>query len=335
VWSTPALIAGQLVPVAYNSSSTYYQYQTVTYNGGTYMLTVASSTGNPPSGTSANNSYWSVLAAPGEAGPPATPPAGFSTTINIATGTGLINLRTLANTAGYTGSGNATITYNVQGHRYGNAGTGAGGAGGVAIETGTWPSSTNTIALTLNVQSGIEVRGGGGGGSSGGPGGAGGDAINCQENLTITNSGAIRGGGGGGGAGAWAYGGGPFGEESIPGGGGGGGYPNGAGGTAGEGSYYYDPMGEDPPEEGPIPGNAGSAGTTGGGGSGGAGVSGYASGKSSGAGGNGGGAGAAGSNGAVNSQSQAGFTGGAAGYAVRKTGKTVTNATGTYSGTWA
>lgn len=257
----------------------------------------------------------------GGASPP-TPPL-FSTTINLSTATGPVNLRTLANTAGYTGLTDATITFVV-----GSAVTITGAAGLRGIETGSWPSGSYTIALTLQVSG--KVYGGGGEGGAGASdsnqpaasGGVGGDALYAQENLTVTvnSGGEIKaGGGGGGGGGAWIRD--PFGEPFFyNGGGGGGGFPN-----------------------GPKGGN-GSNGTTSGGGAGGAGQtgSGLPSTRFNGAGGAGGNAGAGGGNG-VNpsgsggpgdwSENGAGL-GGAAGYAIRKNGKTVsvTN-NGTITGT--
>lgn len=303
-WSTPARVTGLSPRGAYAAGVTYYLNETVTYNGGTYLAVQNAFSSQAPSGTGQSNSYWSVLAAPGATGAPATPPGAFSTTITIGAQTGTVNLRALADAAGYTGNSNATITFNVTGNV-------TALAGGIAIDTGTWPSATYTIALTLNVQAGVTVAGGGGAGGDGGFGAAGngGSAINCQENLTITNAGAIRGGGGGGGGGR--------GQQITPpgqfqsvddpysgGGGGGGGSPNGPGGP---GETWAD-----------TPGANGAAGTTGGGGAGGAG---YVSG------GAGGGYGA-------NGTASAGPAG-VAGYAVKKNGKTVTNATGTFSGSWA
>ena len=90
--------------------------------------------------------------------------SGFNQTIPVS-GTAPVNLRTLANDAGYNGAENATIVFQV------NSGvtiTGAAGAtGGIAIDTGTWPSGYTTI-LSLHVTNGGAVRGGGGGGGAGG-----------------------------------------------------------------------------------------------------------------------------------------------------------------------
>ncbi|MFL6864107.1 MAG: phage tail protein [Allosphingosinicella sp.] len=294
-WSTPQLIGGQISPVPYNPDATYYQYQTVTFGGGTYMA-LGTTTGNAPSGTGQANAHWDVIAAPGEPGTPATPPSGFTATINLAAGAG-VNLRTVADAAGYTGASDATITFRVP------AGvTIRGAAGGVGLDTGTWPTSSFTIALTLEVQNGGVVDGGGGAGgaasySDGDPGG---DAIYCRVpmpgGITIDAGGSVRGGGGGGGAGR--------GDLVTPphqppspddpyygGGGGGGGQPNGPGGSGEAGS------------NGGTDGADGAVGTAGGPGAGGAGDV---------AGGAGGAYGLAGGD--------ASGTGGAAGYAVRKNG---------------
>jgi len=249
----------------------------------------------------------------------------FNHTLQI-TGAGPINLRTVADMAGYTGLTNATITFQV-----GSAVTiaGAPGApnGGAGIDTGAWPSSAHTIALTLQVSG--KVYGGGGAGN----GGTGGDAIYCRENLSITvnSGGQVKAGGGGGGrGGGWRHdysdGEGNWETSFLEGGGGGGGFPNGPGGASGG------------------PGAAGGAGATGGGGAGGAG--GTLLSHTCGAGGAGGGAAAVGATGANGSGSascnslhcwygpDSGAAGGQPGYAVRKNGKTVpvTN-NGTISGT--
>ena len=250
----------------------------------------------------------------------------FDQTIQI-TGTGPVNLRTLANAAGYNGAQNATVIFQL-----GSGVTimGASG-GGIGIDTGTWPSGSHTISLTLQV-SGKVYGGGGNGGGAGVGAGVGGDALYCRENLTVTvnSGGQIRSGGGGGGAGgSWVAtpeGGGD--PTYYYGGGGGGGFPNGAGGVSGG------------------PGSNGVTGTTSNGGSGGAGAAAFGGGvRFTGAGGAGGNAGATGASGAVatgtegcgssicRTKTPAGV-GAAAGYAIRKNGKTVsvTN-NGTITGT--
>ncbi len=264
---------------------------------------------------------------------------GFNQTIQI-TGTGPVNLRTLADNAGYNGAQNATITFQLASNVTISGATG-GPNGGRGIDTGVWPSGSFSIALTLQVTG--KVRGGGGGvgggGGAGQAGGAGGDAIYCQENLTVVvNAGSeVRaGGGGGGGGGAWSRtiidGEGNPETTTWNGGGGGGGFPNGAG--APEGFADNDVS------------NPGANGTTSGGGAGGtAGAStpGGAN-RINGAGGNGGGTAAAGAAGA-NATGSGGIgtwfanspgAAGQPGWAIRKNGKTV-NVTnnGTISGTVA
>lgn len=252
-------------------------------NTTTYTLTV-----NGPGGQHQSQATVTVTAAV------------FAQTIQI-TGTGPVNLRSLANTAGYNGAQSANITFEVGN---GVTITGASG-GGIAIDSGTWPGAPYSIALALVIKSGGIVRGGGGnggaGGSSPGAGGAGGDAIYCRlpMSVTIESSGQARGGGGGGGGASTVYQG--FEEPDFRyGGGGGGGAPNGAGG-AGDGA------------------SNGASGTVSGGGAGGSGANGGVNG------GAGGGYGASGSNGqGWLSPSAPGGAGGAGGYCIRKNGHTVT-----------
>jgi hypothetical protein len=299
---------------AYNATTIYYEGMQVLFGGGTYILIVPTSTGNAPSGTEQANTWWDVVAAPGSPGTPAVPPSAFSSTIALTSATTAVNLRTIADAAGYTGMSNATITFEVPS---GVTIRGVSG-GGIGIDSGTWPSSSYTIALTLVVKSGGIVDGGGGvggDGGSGGPGsngGNGGDAIFLRENfsggITIEAGGTVRGGGGGGagGSGDFVFEGSGF-DSGTPygsaGGGGGGGAPNGQGGLAGTTLNFDEPA------------FVGSAGSTSGGGLGGAGMNdGDAVG---GVGGSGGGFGAAGA-------SISPRVGGAAGFAVRKNGKTAT-----------
>jgi len=279
VWSTPQLQANQVTPTSWASGTTYYQYQRVFYNGGTYSLSVSSDTGHAPSGDANANTWWDVAAAPGPPGTPASPPSGYTHTFTLTSATGLFNIRTASDAAGYPG-GAATITVNVNSGitQQGSAGASDGGNGGNAIDTGTWPSGI-TPSITINVNSGGIVRAGGGGGGAGnsGSGGAGGDAIYCRCPITVVNAGAIQGGGYGGiggNSGQDKFG------NMLGGGGGGGGFPNGGSGSGGAGDLGS--------------GAAGSAGTTGGGGAGGAGQTGTMGGGSfpSGAGNSGGGAGA-------------------------------------------
>jgi hypothetical protein len=245
-WSTPQSLSATTPRGAYASGSTYYSGDLVTYNGGTYLCLVQT-TGNAPSGTDQSNTWWAVWAAPGAAGTPATPPTPPTGTITIGATAGTVNLRSLANAAGYTGASNATYTFNVTGPVTGLS------SGGIGIDTGTWPAGY-TISLTLNIASGVAVTGGGGqGGSGGGSGWSGGDGIFVQQDITIVNSGVIQGGGGGGGSNAMAS---PY---KIGTGGGGGGAPNGAGGAGSEGSITTGADGSP---------NGGAGGSPGGGGGG-------------------------------------------------------------------
>lgn len=249
---------------------------------------------------------------------PASPGGGFSATIAII-GPGPVNLRSLADLAGYDGAQGATVTYTLAS---GVTITGAPGSG-VGIDTGTWPGGFD---IDLDLEIAGAILGGGGAGGQGaigatnaGPAGSGGDAIYCRVpiDIVVNAGGVLRGGGGGGGGGG--------GFERIDdlfsrhGGGGGGGYPNGPGGSS--------------------MATSGSAGTTSGGGAGGAGSP-SAEGHSGGAGGTGGGIAAVGGNGTNGAGFPSGWIrgqrslGGAAGYAIRKNGHTV-NVTnnGTITGT--
>lgn len=240
--------------------------------------------------------------------------SGFSQVIQI-TGTGPVNLRTLANNAGYNGAQAATVIFEVGGGVTitGTAGA-AASAGGIAIDTGIWPTASYAITLALVIKRGGIVRGGGGGGSDGGAfgmgglgGGAGGDALHCRlpMHVMVQCGGELRGGGGGGGGGG-CYVHSLYNPEIIDGGGGGGGgAPNGAAGPGGE-----------PGGDGGQAGFPGSAGTVNGGGNFGS------AGGNAGWGGAGGNYGAAGANG-VTGFPNPGSSGGAGGYAVRKNGHAV------------
>ncbi|MGN6817792.1 MAG: phage tail protein [Sphingomonas sp.] len=299
VWSTPQARSGLTPRGDYSSGATYYLNNSVGYGGGSYVATQDNFTGHPPSGTAQANAWWDVLAAPGNPGTPATAPGAFSASIAL-TGGSAINLRSLADAAGYTGASDATVTFTVP-----TGVTIRGLSSGIGIDTGTWPTSSYAISLTLVVQSGAAVEGGGGDGGrgGGGNGGDGGDAIYVRTpmsgGITINSGGSVIGGGGGGGGGLSTGTGG-----KIGGGGGGGGAPNGNGGE---------------PDAGWITdGNPGNSGTDAGGGTGG-----------TPGGGAGGGYATAGTN-----SSNGGGAGGGAGFAVRKNGNAVvvTN-NGTMTGT--
>ncbi|MES2903274.1 MAG: hypothetical protein V4696_03735 [Pseudomonadota bacterium] len=314
VWTTPEPITFGAAE-DYNAATAYVPGQQVLFGGGTYIALVAT-TGNAPTGTNQANAYWGVGAAPGGAGAPGTPPSAFGpTNINLTSGAAK-NLYDAAVAAGYTGASDATITFKVPN---GVVIRGLSGApAGYGIDTGVWPTGYS-LALTLIVESGGIVDGGGGQGgaggsfSTGGPGGKGGDAIflrvDMSGGITINSGGIVRGGGGGGGGGGAGTD--DFAGELISkaGGGGGGGSPNGAAGVGGTG------------ESGSA--TNGNVGTTSAGGTGGNGQAG------------GGGAGRAGGTFAVagttgfsgsgdGSPNYSGGTGGAVGKAVNKNGKTAT-----------
>lgn len=226
------------------------------------------------------------------------PGSGFNQTIQIA-GTGPVNLRWLADAAGYNGAQNATVIFQLA------AGVTITGAvnGGIAIDTGTWPTGTYAINLALQISGKAYGGGGNGGNGNAGAATAGGDALYCRAPLTVAVNagGEIKaGGGGGGGGGRDRVGsGGEF--FFYGGGGGGGGAPNGLAGAGGAGDGGN--------------GASGSAGTTANGGAGGAGAN-----------GNDGGAGGGFAQSGVTGDPayQAGGVAGAPGYAVRKNGNTVT-----------
>lgn len=331
VWSPPERMTPTVFRGAYSSGTTYYLYDVVTFGGGTYISTQNNFSNQAPSGTGNATAYWDVMAAPGDDGAPGNPPAGFNATINLSSGAA-VNLRTVADANGYTGLSDATVTFKVPN---GVICRGLSGAG-YGIDTGVWPSGY-AIALTLIIESGGIVDGGGGEGGTGGSvadggaGGNGGDAIylrvNMSGGITIDSGGTVRGGSGGGGGGggrAWdVLVGGETQYRTSGGSGGGGGFPNGAGGSGGTGDF--------------ATGANGNAGTTTAGGTGGGGGTGLV-----GAGGNGGGVAAASGTAGSAPTSTTGtsyinYSGGAAGvagYAVRKNGftATVTN-NGTMTGT--
>lgn len=268
---------------------------------------------------------------PGTPETPETPP--FNATISVPGG-GAVNLRSLANAAGYTGAESATIQFVVAAGItiLGGGGIGATPDGGLGIDTGTWPTEPHAPSLSLLVRG--QVYGGGGKGGDGSaiatvpdggfPGGAGGDAVVCRAPIAITiePGGAVRAGGGGGGGGGnssyWFR----LGQRTnyLASGGGGGGFPNGGASTSWTDVRAY----------------PGQAGTLHGGGVGGAGSVTTVRGTEgvAGAGGVGGGSGAAGATGGVGVPSaQEPGAGGPGGYAIRKSGHhvPVTN-NGTISG---
>jgi hypothetical protein len=110
-----------------------------------------------------------------------------------------VNLRALANAAGYQGTAPVDLKVTIAaGVVIGSTSTST-----YSLDTGTWPNGTR---LTMTIASGATIAGcGGDGGNNGGglnaggsPGTAGGPALRVQVPITITNSGTIGGGGGGG-----------------------------------------------------------------------------------------------------------------------------------------
>jgi hypothetical protein len=218
----------------HRSDVTYAANDAVTHKGSSFLSKHDANLGNTPVDSEEEDTHWSLLARRGDAGDPASAPALFTTTIALTNTSGMVNLRKLAKTAGYTGKGDANITFNVPN---GVLITGRND-GGIGIDTGLWPDLEHTVTLVLNVNTGGIVRGGGGNGGSGkgkaqrgGGGGDGGDAINCRTPMTVNISagGEVSGGGGGGDGGSSTITGWPSSTYSEA-GGGGGGFPNGAGG---------------------------------------------------------------------------------------------------------
>lgn len=224
------------------------------------------------------------------------PAPAFTATIAIV-GPAPVNLRTLANAAGYDGNRAANVIFTLASNV-----SLLGNPGEAAIDTGVWPTGSYPITLALQISGTVCGGGGNGGAGNGGVGGNGGDAIVCRLPLSVSVAAGsqVQAGGGGGGGGQEGSiinaAGDPV---SLGGGGGGGGFPNGRGGPGGTGD---------------LSGSAGSNGTTVGGGTGGG-----AGGASAGAGGAGG---APAGVGARGGGSNSGF-GGQPGFAVRKNGNTV------------
>jgi hypothetical protein len=279
------------------------------YSGHAFISLIDNNLNHAPDSKGQDNSFWDAFAVGGAVGDPSTPDSAPTSTINLVTTTGRVNLRSLANAAGYRGKANANYTFVVP-NGVTITGLSTEGhvrkkheSGSIAIDTGEWPVNEYAIVLVVTVQSGGVVRGGGGNGGDGGRSGRsggrgldGGDAIYCRANMTvnINAGGKVEAGGGGGPGGVSDTTGWPISSHRDA-GGGGGGFPNGAGGQGG-GS-----------------GADGMPGTVAGGGLGGA------------------PGGANGGNAAVSVAN-----GGTAGYAVRKNGNTVTvNNSGTMTGTAA
>ena len=229
----------------------------------------------------------------------------FSANLQIASSTDVINLRTLADQAGYDGAANTEIYFGILPDVFLYAG----------ITTGNWPAGKEHN-LVLNVHGKLYGQSGIGGAAAyndlgisgwngnGNPGSPGGDAIYASAPLTVNiiSTGEVIGGGGGGGGGA-GWGGMSTGPEPE--------YSFGSGGTGGNG-FPFQTAGNPKQDVG-----AGNGGT-------------------------GGGPAAVGASGAVATKVGASYTkfspgiGGAAGWAIRKNGQLVTvNNVGVITGTVA
>ena len=124
---------------------------------------------------------------------------GFSFAISVASANA--NLRTLANTAGYSGAGNATITINSGVDMYSTT------TGTAALVPGSWPSGVTVTLVNKGTVSGAGGNGGTGdtytgSGGTKTAGGAGGTALDASAVSGFTfkvdnGSGTLRGGGGG------------------------------------------------------------------------------------------------------------------------------------------
>ena len=179
----------------------------------------------------------------------------FTRTINIVSSATIVNVRSLANAAGYLGDRPAVLTLNL--------------APGVQLDAGLyfgiWPNLAHSMQLNVagNVHGNAGIGGEGGDGTSGFDGEAGGDAIFCTIDavINVAATANIKGGGGGGGGGGGSFRmAGPPGEEGLQtqiGGGGGNGWPFWSDGPGNGGAGGVNPA--DPG----ISGTAGSALTTG------------------------------------------------------------------------
>jgi len=260
-WTDPELYKADYRGV-YSAVATYYLGQTVSYQDRFFICTSTNSagiSGVAPPATNASNSVWDLISGKGDSG---DPPTAFTSSATHSSGSA-VNMRNLADSMGYDGQSDANFTVTVS--------SSITATSGGAIDTGSWPAA-QTINLTLNINSGVIIRGaggaggGGGGLGAGGNGGNGGHGVTLNEDLTLVNNGTISGGsGGGGGGGGYRF----FSSGEYfyrGGGGGGGGWPNGAGGSGGTVPDAYD-------------GSAGSPGTISGGGAGGAGAAGGGAGR--------------------------------------------------------
>lgn len=236
-----------------------------------------------------------------------------------------VNLRSLANSAGYSGSGPYTIIIES------GVPVGSSSPSLAALVRGTWPVGIVPVLINKGIIAGCAGAGGRGTvqnasvGNGMGPGGGGGVGLDSSDGaMTVDNAaGTIAGGGGGGGGGGTVYDGTV--PNGVPGSGGGGGRGT-NGGPGGPGGDAYGRAG-----------NAGTAGDSLSVGVGGAAIN-DGLGNISGVGGTGGALGTAGSAGAIGSSTNTwtigpAGAGGPAGNSVTGNSNITWTATGTRTGT--
>lgn len=222
-------VSSKALTVAYNATGSValspggvYSSVSIVSNPshGSASISGATATYTPTPGYSGTDSFTYHASGPGGTSSTAsvsvTVQAPAYTTINV---TSAGNLRSFANSAGYSGSASAAYQFVVPS---GTTVMGSAG-GGTALDTGVWPAG---VLLKLVVNG--SVYGGGGNGGDGSwnasAGGNGGVAVDVHAPITITVTGVVAGGGGGGSGADDTY----DGSEALVGGGGGGGAPNGS-----------------------------------------------------------------------------------------------------------
>lgn len=200
-WTTPVKLDNWIFRGDFSLTTEYFIDHVVVYSGKSYISTVDYLTGETPSGTDQDTAYWQFVSGGGALGAPDPGAPALTLNITIPASTTTVNLRTLADAAGFDNAVPYIINYTVGGNIYGNGGAAGGGAGKHGIDTGSWPADA-ILTLNLIVPTGRIVSGGGGGGGNAGliptSGGNGGDAIYCRVALNVSNAGTIQGGGGGG-----------------------------------------------------------------------------------------------------------------------------------------
>ena len=167
---------------------------------GSASISGTTATYTPTSGYSGSDSFTYTVSGPGGTSSPATVSVTVQpnpvVTINV---TSASNLRTLANNNGYGGASGVSYQFVVPS---GTTVEGAAGSG-QAIATGTWPSGvTLSLVVSGNVYGGGGNGGNGTCDTMTAitPGSSGGDAVYVQAPLSVTvnSGGSIKGGGGGG-----------------------------------------------------------------------------------------------------------------------------------------